>query len=77
MNKILESNNFDFPYDKQDDKDVPEYDMPRKKVLSLMDINRLKKIRNKRREELAQDSVYIPILFGSSENPDNNSMGGF
>lgn len=77
MSKILEENNFDFPYDKQKDKSVPEYDMPRKKVLTLLDVNNLKKIRNKKREELAQDSVFIPILFGQPENSDNQSMGGF
>lgn len=73
---LLENeDNHDYPYDRLDDKDVPERFKKRKKVLKLSDINNLKKIRNKKREELAQDSVFVPIIYGPNmDNPEE--MGG-
>ena len=69
------NSNNDSPYNKIDDKNVPQMYKKRKKVLKLSDINRLKKIRNQKREELAQDSVFVPILYGPAlENP--VEMGG-
>ncbi len=69
------NSNNDSPYNRIDDKNVPQMYKKRKKVLKLSDINRLKKIRNQKREELAQDSVFVPILYGPSlENPEE--MGG-
>lgn len=74
---LLENDNDDMdkPYDRMDDKNIPKIFKKRKKVLKLSDINRLKKIRNSKREELAQDSIFVPILYGPNlENPEG--MGG-
>ena len=74
---LLESsNNPDSPYDKLDDKNLPNVGMRRRPVLKLKDLNKLKKIRNQKREEIAQDSVFIPYLYGPQENPEAGGMGG-
>ena len=77
LDKILNENasNFDAPYDMDFDKDVPEMWKHRKKVLRLRDLNKLKKIRNQKREELAQDSVFIPPLFGPQPEQGGGDMG--
>lgn len=77
LKMLLETDNMDSPYEKMDDKDVPQMYKKRKKVLKLSDINHLKKIRNQKREELAQDSVFIPILYGPDmSNPEGGDMMG-
>lgn len=74
---ILESsNNPDSPYDRLDDKNLPEVGMRRRPVLKLKDLNKLKKIRNQKREEIAQDSVFIPYIYGPQETPEVGGMGG-
>lgn len=71
-----EQNNFDHPYDRQKDESIPKIGQKRKKVLHLRDLNRLKTIRNQKREELAQDSVFVPILYGPDmSNPEGGDMG--
>jgi len=77
LDKILNENasNFDAPYELDMDKDVPEMWKHRKKVLRLRDLNKLKKIRNQKREELAQDSVFIPPLFGPQPEQGGGDMG--
>ena len=47
----------------------------RKKTLRLCDVNKLKKIRNQKREELAQDSVFIAPLFGPQPEQGGGDMG--
>lgn len=77
--KILNENegNFDAPYYRQGDQSMPIKGEKRKNVLKLKDINKLKRIRNQKREELAQDSVFIPILYGPDmSNPEGGDMGG-
>jgi len=77
LNIILESSdNSDSPYNRLDDKNLPKVGMKRKPVLKLKDINRLKKIRNQKREEIAQDSVFIPYLYGPQESQEPGGMGG-
>ena len=78
MKILLENDNKpDFPYEKQEDESVPQLGQTRKKVLTLRDLNRLKVIRNKKREEMAQDSVFVPILYGPDmSNPEGGMMGG-
>lgn len=75
--KLLEAENkeFDAPYDKNDDLSAPDKKFTRKKVLKLCDINKLKQIRNQQREEIAQDSVFVPILYGTPEANDQGGMG--
>lgn len=77
LTKILTENatNFDAPYDMDYDRDVPEMWKHRKKTLRLRDLNKLKKIRNQKREELAQDSVFIAPLFGPQPEQ-GGDMGG-
>ena len=71
-----EQNNFDRPYNRQEDESVPQIGHKRKKVLHLRDLNRLKSIRNQKREELAQDSVFVPVLYGPDvSNPEGGDMG--
>ena len=68
LNKLMENaERVDAPYDKDYDKDVPEMWKHRKKTLRLCDVNKLKKIRNQKREELAQDSVFIAPFKKSSK----------
>lgn len=65
----------DEPYDRQEDKDLPKIGQKRRAVITLRSLNRLKKIRNAKREELAQNSVFVPYLYGPPEqNPED--MGG-
>lgn len=70
-------NDMDFPYNRQEDESMPKIGHKRKRVLKLQDLNTLKRIRNKKREELAQDSVFVPILYGPDmSNPEGDMMGG-
>lgn len=70
-------NDMDFPYNRQEDESMPKIGHKRKRVLKLRDLNTLKHIRNKKREELAQDSVFVPILYGPDmTNPEGDMMGG-
>ena len=76
LNTLMENaQKVDAPYDKDYDKDVPEMWKHRKKVLRLCDVNKLKKIRNQKREELAQDSVFIAPLFGPQPEQGGGDMG--
>jgi len=64
-------------YDRQQDETVPEMGETRKKVITLKDLNDLKKMRNAKREELAQQSVFVPYLYGPAENPEGEQgLGG-
>lgn len=79
--KILYENdnktNFDAPYDVHQDQAMPKIGHKRKPVLTLRKLNQLKKIRNEKREELAQDSVFVPILYGPDmSNPEGGDMMG-
>lgn len=80
LTQILNEANetFDRPYEREDDKTLPKIYQRRKKVLQLKDLNRLKKIRNQQREEMAQDSVFVPILYGPdmTQNEGGDMMGG-
>jgi hypothetical protein len=73
LNKLME--NKDFPYEREEDKNVPEVGMERRKVLTLKLVNKLKTLRNKKREELAQDSIFVPYLYGPKEEQPGG-MGG-
>lgn len=80
LTKILFENdnktNFDAPYDVRQDQSMPKIGHRRKPVLTLRKLNQLKKIRNEKREELAQDSVFVPILYGPDmSNPEGGDMG--
>lgn len=75
LDKILNEGMESTAYNRETDNDVPQLNQNRKKILKLCDVNRLKKIRNKQREELAQDSVYVPILYGPNMNPEGGDMG--
>ena len=64
-------------YDRQEDTNIPKKGESRKKVLTLKDLNTLKKMRNTKREELAQQSVFVPYIYGPAENPEGEGgMGG-
>ena len=65
-------------YDRQQDEMVPEMGETRKKVITLKDLNDLKKMRNAKREELAQQSAYVPYLYGPAEQQpgEEGGMGG-
>lgn len=67
LKKILNENeeyNMENPYNRMEDESMPKQGQTRKRVLKLKDLNRLKRIRNQKREEEAQDSVFVPILYG-------------
>lgn len=66
----------DAPYNMEEDKSAPKLKDKRKKTLKLKDVNRLKKIRNQKREELAQDSVFVPLLYGPEATPQEQGPGG-
>ena len=75
LNENVSDKNIDFPYDRETDESLPKEQYTRKKVLKLSDIHRLRKIRNQQREELAQDAVFIPVLFGpDTTNPQDGGM---
>ena len=79
MNKIEKENlieNFDTPYDKEEDKNIPHFGEKRKPVITLRRVNQLKKMRNEKREELAQDSVFLPYLYGPPEQQEGGDMMG-
>ena len=63
-------------YDRQEDENIPEMGEKRKKVITLKDLNDLKKMRNAKREEIAQQSVFVPYLYGPQENPEGGDLGG-
>ena len=76
-NKLFESANE--VYDRQQDQLVPQIEDTRKKVITLKDLNDLKKMRNAKREELAQQSVLVPYLYGPAEQQPGEEgapMGG-
>lgn len=79
LTKILFENeevNFNAPYNRQEDESIPHMGEKRKKVLKLADLNRLKRIRNQKRQEMAQDSVFVPLLYGPDmSNPEGGDMG--
>lgn len=62
-------------YDRQEDTNIPKKGESRKKVLTLKDLNTLKKMRNTKREELAQQSVYVPYLYGPQEQQPGEEGG--
>ena len=66
----------DVPYNKEEDKNLPTYGEKRKPIITLRRINQLKKMRNDKREELAQDSVFVSYLYGPSEQQEGGDMGG-
>jgi len=69
--------NFNAPYDATQDKSAPQIGHKRKPVLTLRKLNQMKKIRNEKREELAQDSIFVPILYGPDmSNPEGGDMMG-
>lgn len=81
LKKLLLENeevNSNSPYERSEDESIPHLGEKRKKVLKLSDLNKLKRIRNQKREELAQDSVFVPILYGPDmSNPEGDmGMGG-
>ena len=69
-------NKFGNNYEKEEDFSLPNKKFTRKKTLRLLDVNRMKRMRNKKREEMAQDSVFIPVLYGPNMNPEGGDMGG-
>jgi len=73
LNESEQNNN---PYNEEEDISMPKTSHKRKKVLRLCDVNYLKKVRNKKREEKAMDSVFIPVLYGPNMNPEGGDMGG-
>jgi len=69
--------NMDAPYNAEDDESKPELNIKKPEVLTLRKLNKLKNMRNAKREELAQDSVLAPYLYGPPENPEGEAgMGG-
>lgn len=82
MNEIMKElrqklfEDLDSPYYKEDDKSLPHQRDKRKPVITLKRINQLKKMRNDKREELAQDSVFLAYLYGPSEQQEGGDMGG-
>lgn len=68
--------NMNGPYDRQEDKDVPHLGEERKPLLTLRKINQIKKMRNDKLDELAQDSIFIPYLYGPPEQPEGGDMMG-
>lgn len=67
------------PYNREDDKNIPHLGEKRKQVLTLRKINQIKKMRNSKIDELAQDSIFIPYLYGPPEQPQEGGdmgMGG-
>ena len=68
--------NFDAPYEKEEDENIPHLGEKRKPVITLRRVNQLKKMRNEKREELAQDSVFLSYLYGPPEQPEGGDMMG-
>lgn len=64
------------PYNREDDKDVPHLGEKRKQVLTLRKLNKIKQMRNAKIDELAQDSIFIPYLYGPPEQPEGGDMMG-
>lgn len=73
MVKINENANN--PYDAMEDEDMPQVGLKRKAVITMRAINRLKKIRRSKNEELAQDSTFIPTLYGPQQSSENEGGG--
>jgi hypothetical protein len=73
-NMLLES--LDGPYDVKDDKNLPKFGQTRKKTITLRKLNELKKLRNAKIEELAQESIFIPYLYGPAEQSEGGDMMG-
>ena len=67
----------DVPYDAKEDKSIIDSVDKRKPVLTLRKLNALKKMRNAVREEVAQNVVFVPYLYGPPENQgEDQNMGG-
>jgi len=64
------------PYNREDDKNIPHLGEKRKQVLTLRKINQIKKMRNSKLDELAQDSIFVPYLYGPPEQPEGGDMMG-
>lgn len=64
------------PYNREDDKNIPHLGEKRKQVLTLRKINQIKKMRNSKLDELAQDSIFVPFLYGPPEQPEGGDMMG-
>lgn len=72
--KLMES--LDEPYNAEDDKNLPKFGQKRKKTITLRKLNELKKIRNAKIEELAQESILVPYLYGPQEQSEGGDMMG-
>lgn len=72
--KLMES--LDEPYNAEDDKNLPKFGQTRKKTITLRKLNELKKLRNSKIEELAQESILVPYLYGPQEQPEGGDMMG-
>lgn len=64
------------PYNREEDKNIPHLGEKRKEVLTLRKINQIKKMRNAKLDELAQDSIFVPYLYGPAEQPEGGDMMG-
>ena len=72
---LMES--IDNPYNKEEDKNTPHIDEKRKPVITLRKLNLLKQMRNASREEDAQNTAFVPYLYGPPENQgEEGGMGG-
>lgn len=76
MTNLNENNGFGNPYEREEDISMPNCSYTRKKTLHLYDINKMKRLRNKKREEMAQDSVFIPLIYGPNMGSEGGDMGG-
>ena len=64
-------------YNRLEDETLPKLYKKRKdKVLTLKLLVQLSKMRNAKREELANNSVFIPYIYGPQEQQENAPMGG-
>ena len=71
LKTINENNN----YDREEDENGPKLGQYRKPLITLKKLNKLKTIRNNKREELAQSYAFIPHLYGPQESDEQNNNG--
>lgn len=72
---LMES--IDEPYHKEEDNNTPHIDEKRKPVITLRKLNLLKQMRNSVREEDAQNTAFVPFLYGPPENQsEEGGLGG-
>lgn len=65
------------PYNRQNDETLPDIEKTRQpKLLTLKMLVQLSKMRNERQEELAQNSVFIPYLYGPQPEQQQDQMVG-